>query len=57
MKKIYCVICGKYRKLKNLKYQTFSKKQFLLLFAISVNMNGKKTFKKINGDIKNSWFI
>ena len=47
MKKIYCVICGKYRKFKKpfftksyfKKYHTFSKKYyFFLLFVVSVRM-------------------
>ena len=46
MKKLYCIICKKYKKLKNLKYHaSYRKHWFLLLFAASVKMKIKK--KKI----------
>ena len=37
MRKIYCIICGKYRNFKNPRENTFSKKHYLFpLFAASV---------------------
>ena len=49
MKKNFCVICGKYKKLKALKYHTFLKKHyFFLLFAVNVRMKMKKYLKKNN---------
>ena len=49
IKKLYWVICGKYRNLKNLKYHTSQKKrQFFLLFAVSARMKMKKYLKKKN---------
>ena len=39
MKKIYCVIFGKYRKSKNPNYQVFSTKhEFSLLFTVSAKI-------------------
>ena len=47
-KKLYCVICGKYINLKNLKYYTSSKKQFFLLFAVITKIKMKKYLKENN---------
>ena len=50
IKKLYCVICGKYRKFRNPKISyIFEKHQIVLLFAASERMKMKKE------DIKNSW--
>ena len=47
MKKIYCIICGKYRKFEKPKVRyIFKKKQCFLLFAVSVRMKIKKYIKK-----------
>ena len=61
MKKIYCVICGNYRKFKN---PAFLKKQFFLLFSVTEN-EVEKIFKeeesiqilKIVGLIKNIYLL
>ena len=45
MKKIYCVICGKYRKFEKLLY-LLGKTLVLSLFAVSVRMKMKKYLKK-----------
>ena len=42
MTKVYCTICDKYRKFKNLKISNiFKKHQVFLLFAVNVAMNIK----------------
>ena len=47
MKKIHCAICWKkIENLKTVKYYTFRKKQFLLLFAVSVILKMKNYLKK-----------
>ena len=49
MKKLYCVICSKYRKFEKLWYHTSLKKhQFFLLFAVSASMKMKNYLKKKN---------
>ena len=49
MKKLYCVICSKYRKFESLKYHKFQKKnQVFLIFEVSVKMKMKKYLKKKN---------
>ena len=49
MKKIYCVICGKYRKFEKPKISYLLKKHlFFLLFAVSARMNMKNYLKKKN---------
>ena len=54
MKKIYCFICGKYRKFRNLKmsYIFGIKRQFFLLFAVSAKMKVKKSLKKKNRSVE-----
>ena len=37
MKRLYCVICGKYRKLENLKYHTLLVQKTLILSIICSN--------------------
>ena len=46
MKKIYCIVWGKYRKQKTLKIIYSQKKQFVLLFTVSVAIKIKKIFKE-----------
>ena len=48
MKKIYPVICVSIENLKTLNYHAFlkKKKQFLLLFVVSVTVKMKKVFKE-----------
>ena len=47
MKKLYCVICGDYRKSKNPKIShIFEKTLVFLLFIVSVRMKMKKYLKK-----------
>ena len=49
MKKLYCVICGKYRKFKNPKIPYILEKTLIfVLFAVSVKMKMKKYLKKKN---------
>ena len=48
MKKIYYIICGKYRKFKNPKISYVFKKQFVLLFAVSTSKKMKKYLKMKN---------
>ena len=49
MKKLYCFICGKYRKFEKTKTSCLQKKyQLFLLFAVSVKMKTKKYLKKKN---------
>ena len=54
MKKLYCVISGKYRKFeKPKKYHTSYKKYyFLLLFAVNARMKMKNYLKKKNQLLK-----
>ena len=48
-KKIYCIILGKYKKLKNLKIlNIFEKTSVFLLFAVSVTTKIKKYLRKNN---------
>ena len=55
MKKLYCVICGKYRKFEKPKISHLLEKALVfLLFAVSVKMKKKKYLK--NKNIENSWF-
>ena len=47
MKKIYCVICGKYRKFEKSKISCLLEKTLVsLLFAVSAKMKIKKIFKE-----------
>ena len=47
MKKLYCVICGKYKKFRNPKISyVFVKHQYFLLFAGSARIKMKKYLKK-----------
>ena len=46
MKKIYCVICGKYRKFEKSKIYLLEKTLVSLLFAVSAKMKIKKIFKE-----------
>ena len=51
MKKIYCYMCGKYRKCKKPKMSYIFKKkkhQFFVLFAVSTRMKMKKYLEKKN---------
>ena len=49
MKKLYCVICGKYRKFKNPKIPYILEKTLIfVLFAVSVKMKMEKYLKKKN---------
>ena len=49
MKKIYCVICGKYRKCKKTKISyTFEKTLAFFLLAVGMRTKMKKYFKKKN---------
>ena len=49
MKKLYCVICGKYRKFEKPKISyVFEKHEFFLLLAVSARMKMKKYLKKKN---------
>ena len=45
MEKIYCVVCRKYRKFKNLKYQTFSKNISSFYFCSKCKNEDKKYLK------------
>ena len=46
MKKLYCVICGKYRKFEKPKISYLLEKTLVpLLFAVSAKMKIKKIFK------------
>ena len=55
MKKLYCVICGKYRKFEKPKISYLLEKALVfLLFAVSVKMKKRKYLK--NKNIENSWF-
>ena len=52
MKKLYCVICGKYRKFEK------PKKSYLLEKTLAVSIicsKCKNEDRRINWDIKNSW--
>ena len=49
IKKLYCVICGKYRKFRNPKISYIFEKQIVLLFGASERIKMKKE------EIKNSW--
>ena len=53
MKKLYCVICGKYMKFEKPKIsylleKTFQKKAFFLLFGVCTKKKMKKYLKKKN---------
>ena len=49
MKKLYCAICGKYRKLEKPKISYILEKTLVLvLFVVSVTMKMKKYLKKKN---------
>ena len=48
MNKLYCAIGSKYRKFKNPKICILEKKQFFLLFSVSVKIKIKKYLKKNN---------
>ena len=49
MEKLYCVICGKYRKLEKPQISyLLEKSYFFLLFAVSARMNMKNYLKKKN---------
>ena len=49
MKKLYCVICGKYRKFEKPKISYILEKHyFFLLFVVNVKMKMKKYLKKRN---------
>ena len=49
MKKLYCLICGKYRKFVKPKFSyLLGNTSFFLLFAVSVKMKMKKYLKKKN---------
>ena len=47
MKKIYCVICGKYRNLKILKYHTLLKKTVLFIIYSKFENENEKIFKEV----------
>ena len=60
MKKLYCVVCGKCRKFKNPKTSyTYGKTLvFRIIYSKCENENEKNIYRRrVNGDIKNSWFI
>ena len=47
MKKIYCLICGKYKKFKNLKiYHTFEKTLVLSIICSKCESEDEKIFKE-----------
>ena len=58
MKKIYCVICGKYKKFKTPKISHILEKTLVLSIICSKCKNGnEKILKKKNQmSFKNSWF-
>ena len=45
MQKLYCVVCGKYKKFKSPKIY-ISEKRIFLLFAVSLKMKVENFFKK-----------
>ena len=46
MKKLYCVICSKYRKFEKPKISYLLEKMFFLLFAVTTRMKMEKYLKK-----------
>ena len=59
MKKLYCVICSKYRKFEKLKTSNLLEKTLVLSIVCSKSKNeDENLFKeeKSNWDIKKSWF-
>ena len=58
MKKLYCVICGKYRKFEKNKISCLLEKTLVLSIICSKCKNeGEKLFKEEESlNIKNSWF-
>ena len=58
MKKLYCVICGKYKKFEKPKMLYLLEKTVLSIICSQCKNEDEKLFKKkrTNWDIKNSWF-
>ena len=56
MKKLYCVISGKYRKLEKPKIPYILEKHFFLSFVVNVHMKMKIFLKKNQLRYENSWF-
>ena len=57
MKKLYCVICGKYRKIEKSKISYILEKTFVLSIICSTCKNeNKKKIRKEEESIENSWF-
>ena len=48
MKKLYWIICGKYKKFEKPKISYLFETQFFLLFAVGARMKMKKYLKKKN---------
>ena len=48
MKKLHCIICGKYRKFGKLKLSYLLSNYLIILFVVSARMNMKKYLKKSN---------
>ena len=58
MKKLYCVICSKYRKFEKLKTSNLLEKTVLSIVCSKSKNGDENLFKeeKSNWDIKKSWF-
>ena len=55
--KIYCNVCHNYKNLKTLKSHILLKTHLLFIqFGLSVVMNIKYIQRRLNWNIKNSWF-